>query len=339
MTNSLPETKAQLARLTDTLLNCHRPCFALRPELQQTIELLTSLNGFSARDADSISSGESRTDEGLAVSATMAAMCVDDTARTLSFMRGLNKAIKQVNNDKPEQKVHVLYVGCGPFAIQALPQMLHFSAEKVEFTLVDIHASTLDSVKTLISRLDLETYVNEIRCEDAANMQLTEGCLPDIVVMEIMQACLHAEPQVAVSRHIMSQAPQALLIPEQISIQLKLADISADLTAKQGDSSHHQHVLIGDAFTVCKKTVQQWQTFNGDILPGQRLTLPDEIPSSFHPMLFTRLIVFADEVIQNYDSGLTTPRYLAHYCTASAGDTLQFNYQLGAQPQLLAELA
>ena len=339
MTNSLPETKAQLARLSDTLLNSDRPSFTLRPELQQTVELLTSINGFSAQDSDSISLGESHTDEGLAVSATMAAMCADDTARTLSFIRGLNKAIKQVKNDRPEQKVHVLYIGCGPFAIQALPQMLHFSPEQIGFTLVDIHSSTLDSVKKLIDRLGLEEFVDEFRCQDAAGLQLAKDNLPDIVVMEIMQACLQAEPQVAVSRHIMSQAPEALLIPEQISIQLKLADINADLTPKTSEIRGHQHILIGDAFILCKNAVRQWQTFNGSTLPGKRLTLPEKIHSSFQPMLFTKLKVYADEVIENYDSGLTTPRHLAHYCPASAGDSLQFSYQLGAQPQLIAEMA
>ena len=37
MTNPLPETKAQLTRLTDTLLDTDRPAFTLRPARQEEI--------------------------------------------------------------------------------------------------------------------------------------------------------------------------------------------------------------------------------------------------------------------------------------------------------------
>jgi len=75
----------------------------------------------------------------------------------------------------------------------------------------------------------------------------------------------------------------------------------------------------------------------GDRLPGAAVRFPESVAPRYQPMLFTRIRVYQHRVLENYDSGLTSPRSLSIDGVAKPGDTLRFQYQLGSHPRLRCE--
>src|SRR6185312_9777146 len=53
---------------------------------------------------------------GVALSFTGAANCLDDYLRTVRFIKGTYFAIKELKEKFPDEKLNILYAGCGPYA-------------------------------------------------------------------------------------------------------------------------------------------------------------------------------------------------------------------------------
>lgn len=309
----------------------------LREEVLQLTSIIANSSEFTPYSHVPIEHGETQTNAGLAVSPTMAAMCADDYMRTIMFIKGLHSAVSQKLTETSERPVKVLYVGCGPYALLAIPLMTLFSAEEVKFTLLDIHQHSTDSVLNAVTKLNLQGHIDKVVNIDAAEYEISASDKPDVVVMEIMQNCLQKEPQVLVSHHILHQAPEATLVPEDISIQLALININDDLSLDKKADAPYQHIDLGTVFSVNKETIQRQKTLNSH-LSASCITLPKIYPKSSIPMLKTEITVFGDYVLNNYQSGLTTPRSLDSYCAAKKGDTIQFGYQLGMEPRITGQI-
>jgi len=78
----------------------------------------------------------------------------------------------------------------------------------------------------------------------------------------MMQACLESEPQVAVTRHLLKQAPQAILVPEEVRVDLALVDPSRefDMTAleQKRAPTQRERIPVGSVFVVNRETVRLW---------------------------------------------------------------------------------
>jgi len=163
------------------------------------------------------------------------------------------------------------------------------------------------------------------------------------VLTEVMQACLEAEPQVAITRHLLQQAPNATLIPEEISVNLTMVDQAKEFacTEQDGDNgaSQRDRISLGSAFVVNKERVSLWGNIPEHDLPGASLKIPDALEARYQAMLFTKIRVYKEHQLDSYDSGLTCPRIFSTDKTVKAGDIIQFRYQLGSFPQLLGQLS
>ncbi|HQT25929.1 MAG TPA: hypothetical protein PLK99_04945, partial [Burkholderiales bacterium] len=135
----------ELSRIAHAFLDRGKSLQELIPEAQSLREILEKRAGL--RLGGPIDAGESRLDSGLAVSPTAAAMCLREPYRTTAFIRGLGAAIRDAM--LPDRPVRVLYAGCGPYALLALPLMTVFSKEQAVFTLLDIHEQCLNEAKDL----------------------------------------------------------------------------------------------------------------------------------------------------------------------------------------------
>lgn len=318
--------RTRVAELTRILLDTGRDASALRPEVVALAEYLVEASGHVAGDV--VTEGESRTDEGLALSPSMAAMCIDDYVRTIVFLRGVHAAVESVDVDRP---VRVLYVGCGPLATLVAPLLTVFDPGSWTCRWIDIHDASVQCARRVASVLDAGSVVSDVMQADAFALQLDPDELPDVIVLEILQAALEKEPQVALTRHLLAQAPDATLVPERIDVTLEWTDVGARVAGREDPD----WADLGTAFTIDRDTARRPAV--GEFLEGATLVLPDPLPSAGQPMLCTRLTVFGPHVLAGFDSGLTMPRVLEGPVALQPGASLRFRYRTGGSPGLEVE--
>ena len=310
----------KLRKITLTLLEDARPAYTLRSEVLELRPIFEEAGGLTANAAVDIATGETKTDRGVAISPTMAAMCLDDFARTVQFIRGIHAAINERSTGSP---VRVLYAGCGPWATLAVPLMSVFDRGQVRFTLIDLHEESIRSAERIIRALGLDDHVDEFVVADASEYRIADNS-PDVIVVEMLRAALASEPQVAVVRHLSAQTPDALMIPQQVRIDLTLVNASRELAV--GDSAvERDRIAVGTVFDLDRST---------DAKPIV-VTVPEFDERRYQPMLLTTVRIYADYSLTDYDSGITLPKKIDNI---AAGNTVEFAYEIGARPRLTARV-
>jgi hypothetical protein len=334
--------RSMLHTVASALLDGQHAAHTLRPEVVELAALLTNSATIDRVRPDDISVGESQTPNGLALSPTMAAMCADDFARTIGFIRGTHAAIVDSRRRLPDRPARVLYVGCGPYATLAVPLMAVFSPGEATFTLLDIHSDSIESARSVVHSLGLADSVESFETVDAGSYRICPDHSPDVIVVEVMRACLASEPQVAITRHLLPQAPEAILIPQEIRIDFVLLDPSRefDLDCQQQNSGaiRRDRIRVAPVFVVNREAVNAWAGNVSDRLPAASLQLPDLLDQRYQAMLLTVVRIYAKHVLQDYDSGLTCPRTPTIAGKVVPGATIQFHYRLGVHPQLIGEV-
>ena len=329
MSGSNEQLREQLRSITLALLDRTRPAYSLRSEVLELKSIFEEASGRTFRETvEDISAGETRTPGGVAVSPIMAAMCVDDFARTVQFIRGTYDAVLEARHTIKDRPVRVLYAGCGPWATLAVPLMCTLSPEETIFTLLDIHVESTQSVERLVENLDLSHHVADFVTADAGEYKIASDDRPDMIVIEMLRAALEAEPQVAVARHLLGQAPAAVMIPEEVRIDLALVNQSREFVV--GDLSEtavRDRILIGTPLVLNKAALASLAN------PSRlRLSIPEFDEAVYRPMLLTNIRVFGNNLLADYDSGITCPKALS----AKQGGTIEFFYELTGRPGLRA---
>lgn len=314
------------------------PAWESIPKLKAFIEQHAPL---SINPSD-ISQGETRLATGLAVSPTMAMICANENMRTERFMVGLQQAIKQCLTANPDKVVHVFYAGCGPWATLALATLSDYSASQVQFTLLDIHPESLQSAQALIQNIGLSNGIQESIIGDASSYQFSKQNKPDIILSETINVTLGNEPQVAICRNLMLQVPDAIMIPQDICIELALINPSKEHVLlpsdHQGDipSPQRERKKLGSIFHLNKKTIASWGKQDNGLLPANSIALPQDIKEHQEPRLLTTITVFKDITLTDYQCNLTLPTKLTLQHPLQLGQDLHFYYQLGMHPKLVA---
>lgn len=158
---------------------------------------------------------------GIALSSEDAAVCLDDYLRTARFIKGTYSAIKELLTCFPDQKINILYAGCGPYAALLLPILYFFNKDDINVTLLDINLSSIQSVKKLVSILDLRDYIHDIVQADAVKYKQPASQPLHLVITETMFQALIREPQVAITANLAPQiVKNGILIPEEIKLEL-----------------------------------------------------------------------------------------------------------------------
>ena len=316
----------KLRVVTRSLIDETRPAFSLRNEILEMKSVFETAGGDTIASVDDIATGETITAEGVAISPTMAAMCVDDFVRTVQFIRGAHAAIRDLRSTVIERPVRVLYAGCGPWAALAVPLMTLFAAGEVVFALVDIHGESIESVGRIIDTLQLKDRVAGLEVADAADYRIDPTNLPDMIMIEMMRAGLESEPQVGVSMHLIRQAQRAVLIPAEIGLDLML--INGRQEFDLDTATPRDRIQVGRLLTLNRATLLQRE------LPSCVLEIPAHDSSRYRPMICTEIRVYADHVLRDYDSGITCPRKLAIDGELNAGDRVSVSYEQGGRPGL-----
>jgi len=337
------EPQDAIRRLAGTLLADGAPASALDPEVQKLSQLLQSVAPIKITD-EIQTDGESRTARGLALSPTMAARCADDIARTVVFSRGVHQAILEKRRTTPERSVRVLYAGCGPYALLVLCSMAVLSPDDLEVTLLDIHEPSSESARLVIEALGFEAFVSEYVVSDACDYAIPANRIPDIILSETMNAALEKEPQVSIARHLMAQAPGALLLPEAVTIYALLVNPAKEygFIEYEGDETgphEPDRIHLGTAFELSAEAIASWPKDERRSLPAATVKVPARVETKYSPALHTTVRVFGDHVLSLRDSGLTLPKPIATDGALRGGERLHFHYRLGPHPALVCEIS
>lgn len=311
----------------------------LVPEALALRDLFERRTNFQINPEGGIGAGETRLESGLAISPTTAAMCIRELFRTSAFIRGHGHAIRDSIN--PERPVRILYAGCGPYATLAVPLMTVFSKEQAVFTLLDIHQECLDEAMKLIDSFGFSGHAEECLCVDATTYRIPEDKKPDVIVSETMSVTLHNEPQVSIARNLFAQAPDAKMVPQQVSVQACLLNGAKEHVFMPADfvgefpEPERDRIDLGKIFELDAASIISWEKIDGDRLPAARVKVPPHIESRYRPHLLTKITVYGETCLDDYDCSLTMPKRLRG--EIEEGDELQFHYQLGNHPELRYE--
>jgi hypothetical protein len=331
-----------LRALTQRILDPSLAVYSLWHEIRAMAKILSESGSVGIDRTVDISVGETPTVHGLAVSPMVAALCIEDFARTIVFIRGSYAAIALRRQQNPARPVRVLYAGCGPYATLAVPLMTMFSPEEATFTLLDLHPQSLQSAEKIVITLGLQNSVSDYLVCDASRYEIPTNAVPDVIMMEIMCACLKVEPQVAVSRHLLAQAPDAILVPEDISIDLRLIDHAREHalfnpSGVQARAPVRDRIPIANVFSLNRATIASWQNLSGNQLPAALVRMPKAWEPRYKAMLFTRICTYGEHILQDYDSGLSLPKKLKLARQLQPSDSIQFHYELGESPCLVGK--
>ena len=258
-------------------------------------------------------------DTGEAIGLKWAGRCVDDLMRTRAFIRGLKRSIDEVKEKTPGKPACVLYCGTGPFATLVVPLITVFTPNELQLVLLEINPVSVESIKKIFKKLGAEDYIIEIHQVDAAKFAIPNSEEIDILVLECMQIALAKEQQVAITHNLYSQLkPEAILIPEEISLHLALVDGRAKMATfdaiVMGDIVYHKN--SEPLFVLNKEEVRS----NAKVFKQEGISFPKKktlLPKAFsnNPCMIaitTEIKVYKEDILTIDESSLTAPLRLGH---------------------------
>jgi hypothetical protein len=326
---------ARLKQVTDELLHLEN----LGERREAAIRLYAIFSGITGVDGDSPDPEDERITvlpSGKAISPKDAARCVLDLARTTKFLGGIHAALLEAQKRFSNTPIEVLYAGCGPYATLAVPLATQFSAEQVQFTLLDVHERSLQCAARIFRALGVEAHVRDYVQGDATSY-LHHRPL-HLVITETMQQALEKEPQVAITMNLAPQLIEGgIFIPEHISVDACLYDPSKEFLLpadfdQSADGLENQRVRInvGRIFEI---TADRGSQHLGKTeMPSITLELPKAVNGNLGLMLVTRVRVFDSIVLDEYESGITCPLVLHDFNKTRSGRRMGFTYSLGTNP-------
>lgn len=312
--------KRQLAEISYRILHSQNTSQELACAKELSVFYAGFINkpGFiqPSRDNETLVSG------GVALSSFEASICIDDYLRTARFIKGVYQAIKELSKRFPDQKIHILYAGCGPYATLLLPILPLFAKDALDIILLDINHASLQSVQQLLEILELEDYSVKMVQGDATIYKVSKSWPLHLLISETMFQALIREPQVSVTTNLAQQLVQdGILIPEEISLELvytffgKEPYMHAEGDQRRGMNTmqYPGHYKVDALFSINKEL-----SFLNKIHNSLRQfeTQAYQVPDTFgeHPdiCIFTRIKIFKGLYLDSAESYITNP-----YCVTA----------------------
>jgi hypothetical protein len=297
---------------------------------------------------------DSLLDSGVAINPQAAAHCALDYQRTVVFIRGVYAALIDLRARFPNTTLEILYAGCGPYATLLLPLLAKFSAGELRVNLLDTHQKSLDSVAQLLNRFGLSAYNIHLIQGDACHYQHPEKL--HLVIAETLQKALEQEPQFAVTANLALQLlPGGVFIPQEIEVDLCLADLANEQSMFTKGQRINTRTLkeLGKRFpiaTLCTLSPEQAPTqlrlarHNAVTkkleLAQQAVSIPTDVDlNGLDAALFTRISVFGEYCLNDYESQITLPLKCHALMPLVGGAGYRVSYQLGSYPMFSFERA
>lgn len=290
-------------------------------------KFLTGITGIDDDSENPEDSVETILKNGKAISPRDAARCVLDFFRTSRFLQGIHAAIDAAKQRFPNEKIEILYAGCGPFAALVVPFGLKFSSDEICFTLIDFHKCSLDSAAKIFQKLECEHFISEYIQADASVFRAENNKKFHIIITETMQKTLEKEPQVAITLNLADQLRKnGIFIPQKITIKACFADlqkeVNSDIKTKIG------RIFLGDIFELSAENATDKKSL---FLP-KIVNVSSDIVDPVNLILLTKIEIFGSFGLDDYHSGITYPTILDDFSKIKAGQKIEFQYIPGENP-------
>ncbi len=282
-------------------------------------------------------------ENGKAIGATWAALCLNDFMRTRCFVKGLCNAIDSLLA-KQKRPIHILYAGTGPYATLILPVLATYSKNEVQFTLIEINSISLESAKKVISKLGYNDYILSYQNEDATKYKVDKTVSIDIVLSETMQCGLVKEQQVPIVINIMKQVKKGtILIPEMIAVDLCLIDLSKYYNRDNKGTESDYCIVINRLIEISSEKIND---YNAKLALDSAPQIFCEKLSTITPkhaelfknlVMITRITVFDQDKILLNESGLTLPISIKRFEKVAEEMTLKTRYIMDEKPRFELE--
>jgi len=209
-----------------------------------------------------------------------------------------------------------------------LPLLGRFDPDRLDITLLDYHQHSLDSVAQLIDFFECGDYMIKLLQADACIYQSPQPL--HLIIAETMQKSLEQEPQLAVTANL---APQltcgGTFIPHKIEVELCLANLEGERISL----ATVLNLAAGDAETLVKKAVHNNITGKRELTPVL-VQIPGALTiDRFDAHFFTRIQVYSDLCLEEYEAEITLPTRCAELTPVKAGEQWTVSYQLGNYPR------
>jgi len=315
----------------DKLLNCKDDFKQMRESTHQLYQIFSHITGVNINDQNQ--DKDIMLPEGKAISSVSAAHCLLEMKRTASFLRGIQKAITLKLEQREKDPIRILYAGTGPYGTLVIPLLLLYKPEEICVDLIDINPRSLNALKKIINALELNKYIGNSYCLDAATFTCTRQY--DIAISETMQSCLKKEPQVAIMQNLIPQLKaDAVFIPEEVSIDAALCNPRMEmdrLFTRLGIQMPFQRIPLGNIFKINKRNLDVHTMRKTITIPASSIDFPTL-------KLFTTVKVFENEILSENDSSITMPIQFHDFRKQEASE-IEFWYTQGTNPMIESELA
>lgn len=313
---------SNLKTITQKILSENSDYKTLFDSVQSMLEIYQSITKLNLNE---INDDDVMLPSGKAISSIKAAHCVLDLMRTVIFLRGINKAISQLQKDFPGQRLNILYAGTGPFATLLTPFTTLFKSQQLAFYLMDINADSLDCVKKIYNSLGIEDFVAEVICTDATTYRLPAKKTMHLVISETMMHALVREPQVAIMLNLIPQMEaKTIFVPEEINVNLKLLSNKEEMRRTYEMSFTPQRISLGDVYSIGRYHCEPHAPVS--------FTMPMDVGIFNRLHFFTDITVYNDERLTGYTSSLSAPVEIGDV-KDKIGKQINLRYVMGTYPK------
>ncbi|NQY06912.1 MAG: phytanoyl-CoA dioxygenase [Flavobacteriaceae bacterium] len=272
------------------------------------------------------------TAKGKALGLNHAAQCLLDYKRTPKFLKAMITAIKEKQEQYPEETIKIFYAGCGPYAPFVTLIAPLFSPEEIQFSLLEINPGSLDSAKKLINAMELHTFIQEEHLADAVTFSIPNPKQYHILFSETLDALLFRECYVPIVFNMLPQLRfDITLIPENVVIDLSLT------TGLLQDEDREEY-KIDTIVDVRKAHSNQSNTTIPSQLEEVKVSLENYDMNKYQFMtLDTSVHVYKDIWLTRAESSLTLPLDITLE-QPFINKSIVFNYQIDPDIELKCTL-
>lgn len=288
-------------------------------EIHEYFKEVTKISGYDS-DIDHLYSVPANS--GMALSINHAAQCLLDYKRTLKFLKAFVQAIKDKQEQFPREVIRVFYAGCGPYATFLTLVAPLFSADEIQFSLLEINKNSLVQAERLIESLQLTKYVSAYNHSDATTFRISQPETFHILFSETLDALLYRECYVPILFNLLPQLPKHIaVIPENVSVNLYF---------KEGDVETFSTTVFDTRKVLKNDVVYLPEQFEPVIVDLSNIAKYDRI------LLETNVKIYQDLKLDRNESSLTLSLEM-EIEKPMTYKTVAFTYH--TQPQIELKLA